>query len=98
MLIDAGISPEIVGRLPIVHMEPPTISTYMQASKMIIQKMEQQTGKQINVSSDLLVMLARIAIKKQIGCRYITQALGNMLYDAVYENYQADTYDLTWKP
>lgn len=97
-LIEEGLSPEIVGRLPIVHMDPPDLSTYVSVAKMTVQKMEEQTGKQIIVTPDLLVMLARIAVKKQIGCRYITQALGNMLFNAVYDDYQADTYHLTWNP
>ena len=97
-LIHEGVSPEIVGRLPIVHMEAPTITTYAHAAKMFIQKLEAETGKQINVSSDLLVMLSRVAMHKQIGCRYITQEIQKMLFNAVYEDHQADTYDLTWNP
>lgn len=97
-LIEEGLSPEIIGRLPIVHMDPPTLNTYVSVAQMTVQKMEEQTGKHIVIDPDLLVMLARIAIKKQIGCRYITQALGNMLFNAVYDDYQADTYNLTWTP
>ncbi len=97
-LIEEGLSPEIIGRLPIVHTDTPTLNTYINVAQMTVQKMEEQTGKHIDVTPDLLVMLARVAAKKQIGCRYITQALGNMLFDAVYDDYQADTYNLTWNP
>jgi ATP-dependent Clp protease ATP-binding subunit ClpX len=100
-LINYGLIPEFIGRLPVVAIlddleEPDLIRILTEPKNAIVkqyQKMFELETKNLEITSDAIAEIAKIAIKRKAGARGLRAIMENMMLDIMYSllDYKEDT-------
>lgn len=97
-LIDYGMRAELAGRLDrIVCMDPLSIQDLVQIGKQEVTRLEEQLHIRLRIAPDVLIMLARAAVGKGLGARWLKARLGQLLDDRLYDDPDADSYEILYE-
>ena len=94
-LIAYGMKRELAGRITrIVCMNPLNIDDLVRIGWQEVKRLEKQIQRPISVDNSVILHLAHIAVKKQLGARWIKSQLANILDELIYENPHAERYEI----
>lgn len=94
-LIAYGMKRELAGRTTrIVCMNPLSIDDIVRIGQQEVKRLEKQLQRPISVDNSIILHLAHIAVKKQLGARWIKSQLANILDELIYENPHAERYEI----
>lgn len=94
-LIAYGMKRELAGRTTrIVCMNPLSIDDIVRIGQQEVKRLEKQIQRPISVDNSVILHLAHIAVKKQLGARWIKSQLANILDELIYENPHAERYEI----
>ena len=95
-MIKAGMRPEVCGRIErCIPMQAPDLDAYVQIGRNCIGKLAEARRCRVAVDDGTLEELAKDAIKKGLGARYMKNRIAILLDDLRYENPCADCYYLS---
>lgn len=94
-LIAYGMKRELAGRITrIVCMNPLSIDDLIRIGQQEVKRLEKQLRRPISVDNSVILHLAHIAVKKQLGARWIKSQLANILDELIYENPHAERFEI----
>lgn len=98
-LIEYGMRAELAGRINrIICMHPLTVDDLVRISQQEIYRIGYEMHRNIDIDPGALTMLARVAVKKGLGARWMKSRICLMLDDLIYENPCAEEYHLEYEP
>lgn len=97
-LIEYGMRAELAGRINrIICMNPLNVDDLVRIGQHEIDRLSYTLHSNIDIQSEALIMLSRIALKKGLGARWLKSRIGLMLDDLIYENPYSEEYFLRYE-
>lgn len=98
-LIEYGMRAELAGRINrIVCMDSLTIQDLVRIGKDEADRLSLLLDRPVDIAPDALIMLARIALHKGLGARWMKSKIGTMIDDMIYDNPDAQHYMIEYEP
>lgn len=98
-LIEYGMRAELAGRINrIICMDSLTIQGLIRIGKDEADHLSLLLDRPIDIAPDALIMLARIALHKGLGARWMKFKIGTMIDDMIYDNPDAQHYVIEYEP
>ena len=94
-LIAYGMKRELAGRITrTVCMNSLSADDLVRIGHQEVKRLEKQIQRKISADNSVILHLAHIAVKKQLGARWIKSQLANILDELIYENPHAERYEI----
>ena len=98
-LIEYGMRAELAGRINrIICMDSLTIQDLIRIGKDEADHLSLLLDRPVDIAPDALIMLARIALHKGLGARWMKFKIGTMIDDMIYDNPDAQHYVIEYEP
>lgn len=98
LIESGGMRRELAGRLTrIVSLSPASVDDYIRIGKEEITRQERLLHKKILCDPDIIAALANEGVRSQLGARYVINQLQCLIDDCIYDDCDADQYELSDK-
>ena len=98
-LIEYGMRAELAGRVNrIVCMDPLTVQDLVRIGQDEANRLSLLLDRPVDIVPDALIMLARIAMRKGLGARWLRSKIGEMIDDMIYDDPDAPHYVIEYEP
>ncbi len=90
---------ELAGRVNrIVCMDPLTVQDLVRIGQDEANRLSLLLDRPVDIVPDALIMLARIAMRKGLGARWLRSKIGEMIDDMIYDDPDAPHYVIEYEP
>ena len=90
---------ELAGRINrIVCMDPLTVQDLVRIGQDESNRLSLLLDRPVDIVPDALIMLARIALRKGLGARWLRSKIGEMVDDMIYDDPDAPHYVIEYEP
>ena len=98
-LIAYGMRAELAGRINrIVQMDPLSVQDLVRIGQEESNRLSLLLDRPVDIVPDALIMLARIAMRKGLGARWLRSKIGEMVDDMIYDDPDAPHYVIEYEP
>ena len=98
-LIEYGMRAELAGRINrIVQMDPLSVQDLVRIGQDESNRLSLLLDRPVDIVPDALIMLARIALRKGLGARWLRSKIGEMVDDMIYDDPDAPHYVIEYGP
>ena len=98
-LIEYGMRAELAGRINrIVCMDPLSVQDLLRIGQDESNRLSLLLDRPVDIVPDALIILARIALHKGLGARWMKSKIGTMIDDMIYDNPDAQHYVIEYEP